>query len=262
MAAVCRIRRRERGRGRASKYGLHDSQLVALLELIDWRCMICRVCHAMVLDTGRGATLVRGLICRFCKTRIATHEGSYGAGARFYLLCRCCTQTDPEWEPRIKAALAQYLVLTDVSGSTNRDHFDKLIHALSTNGPEPHRVWEGAPLDTLPQLPRVAEQVVEYGDEPPLSRRRCSSDCRDHPEHIYIMCFTSPTKLHDADTHSAVMHYVGYTRQHPPVKRARQHGAACRDFLVAIIPGTVAEEEDLKTNAQCPQCGRALEYQR
>ncbi|MEU6191999.1 hypothetical protein [Nocardia sp. NPDC047038] len=66
--------------------------------------------------------------------------------------------------------------------------------------------------------------------------------------------------LRDADTLQAVLHYVGWTRQHPPLRRASQHGPAYRESLVAILPGTLAEEAHLKAEGRCPRCGQPLHY--
>ena len=244
---------------RATRYGIGPEQLDELLELLDGRCMVCLDCHAMVVDTTRDNRQVRGLICRFCKTRVATYEGSYGPDARFYTPCRC--SKSPEWEPRIKAALAQYLSRTAPGAATNREQVDVLIRDLSTNGLDPHRVWDRAPLTALPRLPKITHSApTNYGDVLPLSRSRCPNDCRDHPDHIYIACFSTPTTLRDLDKRNIFMHYVGWTRQQPPVRRVKQHGSACLNALVAIVPGSEAEEEDLRASQRCPRCGQPLGY--
>lgn len=250
---------------RATKYALDGRQIDELLELLAGRCMMCLDCHATVVDIVRDDHRARGLLCRFCKTRIATYQGSYGPDADFPLQCRCRHRSpvDDEWEPQIKAALAHYLSLTAlVDRQSNREHFDRLIGTISADGPDPHGIWEQTALDTLPQLASITEPAPDYGGVPPLSRQHCPSDCRAHPAHIYISCFATPTVLRDADTQFAVMHYVGFTRQHPPMRRVSQHGPACREALVAIIPGACDEEEALKAGSLCPRCGLALAYTR
>lgn len=244
---------------RASRYGIGPEQLDTLLGVLDGRCMVCLDCHAMVLDTARASRQVRGLICRFCKTRVATYEGSYGPDARFYTPCRCRKSTDNEWESRIKAALAQYLSRTAPGAGKNREHVDILIRDLSTNGPDPLRVWDRAPLTALPRLPEITPFAeTNYGDVLPLARSRCRIDCRDHPEHIYIACFSTPTTLRDIDKRHIFMHYVGWTRQQPPVHRVKQHGNACMNALVAIVPGSESEEGEMKVSGGCPRCGQPL----
>lgn len=246
---------------RASRYSIGPEQLDELLGLLDGRCMVCLDCHAMVVDTARDSRQVRGLICRFCKTRVATYEGSHGPNAPFVDLCRCSKSPADEWEPRIKAALAQYLSRTTSSAATNREQVDILIRDLSTNGPDPHGVWDHAPLAALPPLPEVTHAAAtDYGDVLPLARSRCPNDCRDHPEHIYIACFSSPTTVRHADKRHSFMHYVGWTRQQPPVRRVKQHGSAYLNALLTIVPGSETEEEDVKARQQCPRCGQPLGF--
>lgn len=95
----------------------------------------------------------------------------------------------------------------------------------------------------------------------------CPSDCRDHPEHIYILCYGQPTIVKDRDYLLAntgsdypITHYVGYTRQLPPVKRIRSHGARSAHFIAQIRPGTEADEESAKRSESCPKCGGDLWY--
>ncbi len=94
---------------RAKRHKLGEHQLDQLLQALEGRCMICLRCHAMYIDTTtRAATLrLRGIVCRWCKQRLAGHEGSYGNDRRV-LGCRCRPRDDPEWEPRMAAATAQY----------------------------------------------------------------------------------------------------------------------------------------------------------
>ncbi|MCU1644709.1 MAG: hypothetical protein JWN03_4984 [Nocardia sp.] len=251
---------------RESKYKLGSGQLERLLQLLEGRCMVCLSCHAMYVDTTTRATerSPRGMLCRFCKQRVAIYEGAYGEHAPFYSPCRCRAANTPEWCLRITAATAQYLVRTaDVeSCPTNEQWFACLINDVSANGPDPQRIWGGAPLYSLPRLPvrGGAPIAPDFGAHPPLTRIRCQTECRDHVEHIYIACFDEPTTLRDADTHSSVKHYVGWTRQQPPERRVSQHGAICRQSLVAIIPGTEREEELLKNEGRCPRCDHPLEY--
>ncbi|RJO77634.1 hypothetical protein D5S18_07830 [Nocardia panacis] len=162
------------------------------------------------------------------------------------------------------AATAQYLDRTArlMNYPTNSERLAALIADVSANGADPHRIWD-SDIAVLPQLPvREAPAAESYGDGPPLSRPRCGNDCREHAEHIYVACFDEPTRLHDSDAGDLeVSHYVGWTRQ-PPARRASQHGAVCRESLVAIIPGTATEEAHLKMKERCPKCGEPLRYGR
>ncbi|WP_410874726.1 hypothetical protein [Nocardia sp. A7] len=196
---------------------------------------------------------------------MAIYEGSFGDEMPFYSLCRCRSSNDSEWKPRILAATAQYLDRTEHAEPflTNQEQFETLIEDVLARGPDPQHVWDGAPVSSLPKLPALTDgpsTVPMDGDRPPLARDRCTNDCRAHNEHVYIACFEKPTKLRDADTHKAVMHYVGWTRQQPPVLRVSQHGPICRESLVAIVPGTEAEEALLKAEGLCPKCDRPLMY--
>ena len=92
-------------------------------------------------------------------------------------------------------------------------------------------------------------------------------DCRAHAEHVYILCYGQPTLVKDRDYLLAdeggdypVTHYVGYTRQQPPVKRIRQHAARSAHFIAQIVPGTESDEDRVKRHGRCPKCGGSLWY--
>lgn len=252
---------------KGARYRLGAGQLEQLLTLLAGRCMVCLRCHAMGFDlTTRAARRrPRGLLCRFCKQRVAVAEGSYPSGTAFFTGCRCGSFRDPDGAARMRAATAQYLERTRSldACTTNRERFDTLIRDITTRGPDPHRVWSGAPLSDLPHLPprdnalALDEAITATA---PLARARCTAECRDHDEHVYIACFEKPTTLRDADTELAVTHYVGWTRQIPPGRRVSQHGAACRKALIAVIPGNLSDEQELKDSGICPKCGRLLRY--
>lgn len=251
---------------RASRHKFAKGQLEELVRLLGGRCMLCLNCHAMVVDTTTRAAerRPRGVLCLFCKDRVAGYEGSYGDDAPLALGCRCRPRDTAGWEPRITAATAQYLDRTArlEHYRTNAERLAALIADVSAHGADPHQVWDGAPLADLPQLPaREAQPSHDYSDDPPLTRPRCANECREHAKPIYIACFEEPTQLRDSDADDiAIRHYVGWTRQHPPIRRVSQHGAICRESLVAIIPGSLAEEDSLKVNERCPKCGDPLWY--
>lgn len=87
---------------RATKYGLALRHLDQLLRLLEGRCMICLRCHAMVIDTTTRAQdrRPRGILCRFCKQRVAVYEGSYSHEEPFFAGCRVSRRL---WSPRGRA---------------------------------------------------------------------------------------------------------------------------------------------------------------
>jgi hypothetical protein len=95
----------------------------------------------------------------------------------------------------------------------------------------------------------------------------CPPDCRAHREHIYILCYGQPVIVKDRDylmadptTDYPISHYVGYTRQQPPVKRIRSHAARSAHYIAEIRPGTMADEETAKRSETCPKCSGSLWY--
>ena len=95
----------------------------------------------------------------------------------------------------------------------------------------------------------------------------CSGRCSEHAEHVYILCYGQPVIVSDRDyliadpTHDyPITHYVGYTRQQPPVQRIRSHGARSAHYVAQIRPGTMDDEDDIKQHEPCPKCGRSLWY--
>jgi hypothetical protein len=100
-----------------------------------------------------------------------------------------------------------------------------------------------------------------------VSERMCEPGCRAHPEHIYVLCFGRPTVVSDRDYLRSettygypISHYVGYTRQQPPVRRIRSHGARSADHIVVIRPGSLEDEQQAKRNERCPRCVGSLWY--
>jgi len=45
-----------------------------------------------------------------------------------------------------------------------------------------------------------------------------------------------------------------------PMHRAGSHKGAGMATCVLLVPGTLADEERLKTRGRCPRCGRSLNY--
>jgi hypothetical protein len=100
----------------------------------------------------------------------------------------------------------------------------------------------------------------------PLAHKVCEPDCREHSEHVYIICYGKPVMVRDRDylhqdwdSRYPITHYVGYTAQ-VPITRVRQHAALSAHYLVEVRPGTEADEEWAKLYEKCPRCGRSLWY--
>lgn len=111
---------------------------------------------------------------------------------------------------------------------------------------------------------QAGEDREEPGHPGPIT---CPPDCRAHREHVYILCYGQPVMVKDRDyllTDPAadfpISHYVGYTRQQPPVKRIRSHGARSAHYIAQIRPGTAVDEETAKRAGACPRCGGSLWY--
>jgi rRNA maturation protein Nop10 len=84
---------------------------------------------------------------------------------------------------------------------------------------------------------------------------------------VYILCFGEPRRVRDADMPSnekrmspPVSHYVGFTMQDRPTRRALKDHHANIDHLVYLAPGDLKNEEDFKRNGRCPRCGGSLDY--
>ncbi len=82
------------------------------------------------------------------------------------------------------------------------------------------------------------------------------------PGWVYVLCLDPPRGLGDADVprDAVISHYVGWTRQDWPMRRAGGHAGAGMGTCVLLTPGTVVDEEELKTGGTCPRCGRSLDY--
>jgi hypothetical protein len=94
----------------------------------------------------------------------------------------------------------------------------------------------------------------------------CPGGCRDHPEHVYILCYGRLVLVRDRDyvpddppVDYPISHYVGHTRQ-LPIDRVRQHGARSAHHIVAIRPGTEDDEYEIKLSGTCQRCGQSLWY--
>jgi hypothetical protein len=100
-----------------------------------------------------------------------------------------------------------------------------------------------------------------------LSGPGCAPTCAEHPEHVYVLCYGQPVYVRSRDylrreteRNYPIDHYVGYTRQQPPVKRVRQHGCRSAQHIARIVPGDERLELGLKLVGRCPTCGGSLWY--
>ena len=95
----------------------------------------------------------------------------------------------------------------------------------------------------------------------------CPGKCLAHRQHIYILCYGRPVLVRSRDylpgdlsRKYPISHYVGWTRQRPPIERVRQHGAKSAHYIAQIRPGTLRDEENAKCFETCPRCGQSLWY--
>jgi NADH pyrophosphatase NudC (nudix superfamily) len=117
---------------RAATYRVDAADLAKLVTVTGGWCMVCRDCHASVVehchDTGR----VRGLVCRWCNNRLAHTEGAYPGRAAVYprrYLCPCITTGDRTTASvGLEAATYAYLDhATDLVAATPRDALALLV---------------------------------------------------------------------------------------------------------------------------------------
>ena len=89
-------------RRRAGSYRIRYDDLCTLLSAVDGMCMLCRRCHAAVVEHCHMTGRVRGIVCRWCNTRISDMEGGMrGFGVAYRRKrydCRCA-RSPGEAEP-------------------------------------------------------------------------------------------------------------------------------------------------------------------
>jgi hypothetical protein len=95
----------------------------------------------------------------------------------------------------------------------------------------------------------------------------CKPECKDLHPHVYILCYGKPTIVADRDRLAfdptidyPISHYVGVTRQRPPLKRVNQHKADSANHIALIKPGDEYDEDFAKLWEKCPKCRRDLWY--
>lgn len=267
----------DRLKHRAKRYKIGFPDLLDLVAATDGMCMICRRCHASYIDQGRTGSKVRGIVCKWCRTRLSLADGAVGnMGLEANHACRCSPGT-VDWMARIRFATAGYLkraAQVSACGSNLRQPFTQLVRKVEEDGVDPAGAWrisfDEIPKEYLaPSKVRSRPSGTNTGPQtvPPMQRDQCPAACLSHEEHLYIACFDEPTVVRDRDHHPQdpvhdypIRHYVGWTTQQPPGKRLGQHGSATRRSLVLLVPGTVREEHGLKVVARCPKCNDRLWY--
>jgi hypothetical protein len=79
-------------RRRAQRFGIKRDDLTRLIRATNGLCMICRLCHASVVEHCHNLGIVRGIVCRWCNNRVAFLEGAYADKPPVYrrgMLCPC-----------------------------------------------------------------------------------------------------------------------------------------------------------------------------
>lgn len=261
---------------RAAEKRVDLQDLRELVAVTNAECMICRSCHASVIDRGRVGSTIRGIVCRWCRTRLSVVDGATGNLARRTASTCRCDPGSPDWAARMNLATRSYLERSErstVQDSTPRVAFAHLVAEARTDGVDPTDAW------TKPSTELPGDAAIPPGRATtagrsqreltvaPLLRDRCEFDCVQHEEHVYVACFDEPTLIPDRDHHPEdpehnypLKHYVGWTTQQPPVKRLNQHGVVCRRQCVLLVPGSKEDESDLKATGRCPKCNATLWY--
>lgn len=256
-------------RARSRKVAAAD--LLRLVEMTSGRCMICRQCHASVIDVDPATGAARGIVCKWCRTRLSVDDGATGNIAAFAAdSCRCDPRT-AEWRARMRAVAAHYRerALKAPTDSTAIRRFAHIVRVVDVEGLDPQGIWTSQ-LD--PAVPQPAADVIPRQTQPAvyvLDRTPCDVDCRTHTEHVYVVCFQEPTVIRDRDywpgdptENYPLRHYVGWTTQRPPRRRLLDHGRVALESLVVLLPGTRIEEDILKFAGRCPRCDEDLWYYR
>lgn len=238
--------------------------------------MICHRCHASMVDRGRIGSAVRGIVCKWCRTRLSIADGAAGNLWQEATAACLCNSGTADWLARMSLATDHYLNRAARSTSqdvTPREAFAQLVAEVRADGVHPAGAWTKS-WDEIPCRATITPaRSGPSGDHaasprvPPLRRDPCAPECLAHDEHVYLACFDEPTPVADRDHHQddpdrnyPVRHYVGWTTQQPPIKRLNQHGAACRSNLVLLVPGSKRDESLLKMLGRCPRCNGALWY--
>lgn len=128
--------------------------------------------------------------------------------------------------------------------------------------------------DELTDPEQLVRLLLAVAADPPIppaddtsSQAECSGECLIHRQHVYILCYGKPVIVRSRDylrgdpsRKYPISHYVGWTRQLPPIKWVRQHGAMSAHHVAQIRPGTMRDEELVKVSETCPRCSQSLWY--
>ena len=116
--------------------------------------MLCRLCHASIVDHCHDLGIVRGIVCRWCNNRLAYLEGGYSswppAYRRFGCICVDIPLMTEDERDRLTRALEEptYRFIdhaVDLMAGTVRESFTRLVA-----DPYP---------DADPLLPRLVAEV-------------------------------------------------------------------------------------------------------
>jgi hypothetical protein len=105
----------------------------------------------------------------------------------------------------------------------------------------------------------------ERSTVPVVNTQPCDPRCTRHRSHVYVICYGEPFIPDQADLGYPaypVTHYVGFTEQHPPLRRVQSHGRGSTAGLVEIRTGTLRDEARIKCLEKCARCGESLWYYR
>lgn len=108
-----------------------------LLDVTEGKCMLCRLCHASIVDHCHDLGIVRGIVCRWCNNRLAFLEGGYHTRPPTFLreqgcICIDISSMDRADRPRLALALENptYAFIdhaVDMKAHTVRESFSRLV---------------------------------------------------------------------------------------------------------------------------------------
>jgi hypothetical protein len=96
----------------------------------------------------------------------------------------------------------------------------------------------------------------------------CSVDCREHPSHVYVLCYGEQVQVSDTDLNTddrtmrlspPIKHYVGVTESAPYV-RIERHAQLSLHCVAEVRPGDYWDEHAMKFYGACAWCGSHLRY--
>lgn len=192
------------------------------------------------------------------------------------------THSNPSVEELIERAAVTGAPRADLAGQLSRIHY--FLHGyggfsehdgeqIYAGWDDLHTAWDRRLL-SFGEYRQVCDAMRAVALEV-LGRQPCDwRECADHPEHLYVICYGKPAMVKSRDWSAwdlelkemgsfkpyPISHYVGWTTQHPPVKRLWQHAANSAQLVVTVMPGNAYEESVLKQFGVCPRCHGSLNY--